>query len=433
MRYFDLGEPTGGKTFRVTLEMRSTEPFSARGCTGVWLQTWGEGGKADCLRVVLDDAWQQVEHTWTAPQESTSSIIRVILNDFDGLSYDVKNVRLYQQQESGWRLLAPLTPEAATLSLQWQGQQAGEGAALNFAPTEDWATYKLEVGHASLRRADLVTAHLQLGTGLAIAVRNFQVHAGGAETPLRPIPISQRRSLWYGHPNIAGHTVVLAGLALFVSTRSTLLSVISLLLVMASLWLTGSRAAFLAALLGFPPLLWLISNPKERRWLFPLLALGAALFLAVFGLDSLGRLQVWQGDEGNPTSRVEIWRLAWQAFLERPWTGIGPEAFSDFWRATYAGDSNEMVTHAHNLWLQFAASYGIAGLLSILWLTGGFLVLAWRWGRWRGLALVVPVFVMQLFDYTFFYSGVLFPLILGMNALRSESKASAGRPSVDRA
>ena len=118
------------------------------------------------------------------------------------------------------------------------------------------------------------------------------------------------------------------------------------------------------------------------------------------------------------TSRLEIWRVALQALLEHPWIGIGPD-FGSYWETAQPARRVKATTHAHNLWLAFAAAYGLPGLFAILWVTGGFLLLAWRWGRWRALALVVSILIMNLFDYTLFYSGVLFPLLLGLNALRN--------------
>jgi O-antigen ligase len=126
-------------------------------------------------------------------------------------------------------------------------------------------------------------------------------------------------------------------------------------------------------------------------------------------------------DDGvNPISRWDIWQVALQALLAYPLTGLGTQPFISF-MAGLDFPRHLIATHAHNLWLQFGAAYGIPGLLAALWLTGGLLGLAWRWGRWRGLGLVVPVMIMQLFDYTLFYAGVLFPLILGLNALRDNA------------
>ena len=414
MRTFDVGSPAGGRTFRVALEMRSPAPIPAEGCRGVWLQTWGPGGDAKCQPVDLGPEWRPLELTWTAPEASESSVIRVVLNDFDGLSYDVRNVELYEFKNNGWQRLEPTLQEAAGLSVNWAGAEPHAGRG--FVPTSDWQTFNFSLepppGAPSLR-ALLSVGSTQSGEA-QVEVRNTRLENPGGPPPT-PVPTYPRAQLWFSHPNLAAHTLLSLVLATLATTTSLGLTLVVSSLAVLSVLLIRSRAAWLALVLGAGWSVFLTPPFKNRRRLSVLLAGVVLVGVGVFSAISF-RSGVFANRTG--TSRLEIWGVAGRALFEHPWRGIGQASFADYWRETYRGNSQETVTHAHNLWLQFAAVYGLPGLVAILWLTGGLLYLAWRWGRLRGLALVVPVFVMNTFDYTFFYSGVLFPLLLGMNALR---------------
>ena len=426
MRTFDLGEPVGGRTFKVELELRAPQPVPAEGCRGVWLQVWYEGGDAKCLAVALDTDWRAFELTWTAPEAARSSVIRVILNNFDGLSYDVRRVKLYLGRQGTWQRLEPLIPQAASVQFGWQDDPPEAQSGTAFVPTRAWTPYSFPIRKPTSRE-NTFTATLHVGNDAvdrtALETRNTVLRSQTGA--LKPALVESRQSFLFEHPNFAGHTLVTLCLVLLSLTSVGWVGALAVALALFGVWLTGSRAAWLAALTGFSWHLWLAGGVQRRLWMLGGIPVLGALVVSGVGLKSLGRLRLIGVDEA--VSRPEIWHVAWYALLEHPWTGIGAD-FPGYWRATYRGDSQEIVSHAHNFWLQFAALYGLPGLVAALWLTGGLLYLAWRWGRWRGLALVVPVFMMNVFDYTFFYSGVLFPLLLGMNALRQGGSRTQAKP-----
>ena len=421
MRTFDIGEPVGGHTFRVTLELRAPEPIPAEGCRGVWLQAWYEGGDAKCLAVGLDGAWRAFDLTWTAPEEASSSVVRVVLNDFDGLSYDVRRVKLYRSEQGAWERLEPLIPQGASLQFGWKGRVLEPQSGTAFVPTRDWRRYTFTTIKPAPELGPLTaTLHLGDDQGDAILETRYTALFSGPNAPLRPVPVQARQSLLFGDPNLAGHTLVTLGLVALLLASTNWLSALIIATTLGGVLLTGSRAAWLGALVGLPWLL-LLGGSKKRIWLVGgVVALGA-LFLRVFGLQSLGRLGFVGVDEA--VTRPQIWRVALDAFLNHPWQGLGAGGFAANWAAH--AQPGLVVTHAHNLWLEFAAAYGLLGLVAILWLTGGFLALAWRWGRWRGLALVVPVFIHEHLRLPpSFYSGVLFPLLLGYKCTSRPNKAT---------
>ncbi|MBX3021225.1 MAG: O-antigen ligase family protein [Bdellovibrionales bacterium] len=86
--------------------------------------------------------------------------------------------------------------------------------------------------------------------------------------------------------------------------------------------------------------------------------------------------------------RVDIWRGYWEMFKDHPWLGIGifqgdkllPEYYDKL------GITQEFVSHAHNIPLQWAAGAGIFALLIYVYISWVFLKKAWdirdtsKWG-----------------------------------------------------
>ena len=125
---------------------------------------------------------------------------------------------------------------------------------------------------------------------------------------------------------------------------------------LAALWATGSRGAWLGAAIGmgyahFPTL--------TRRWKFYALALPAVLILAAFAVRPVSDL-----------GRVIVWHSAVDAFKQRPLLGWGTGNFlmvaqifrNPLWDEAYGSTTQD---HAHNLFLEAAATSGIVGIISL--------------------------------------------------------------------
>jgi O-antigen ligase len=151
---------------------------------------------------------------------------------------------------------------------------------------------------------------------------------------------------------------VLIGLAL--SGQRTLWW-IAVGVVVVALFLTGSRGALLLGLpAGIATFLWLYGVRPPPRTLLALALLGGMAALLAMGL--LGdRLQ----NSETVLRRFAIWQGALDLWLAYPLAGVGPGSF--FWRypafITPAAMDEPNLVHAHNLWLNFATSWGILGLL----------------------------------------------------------------------
>lgn len=423
-RGFDLGRAIAGGTFHASVTLRSE---GTPQCGRLYLAERGARHRKG-LGICPGTEWTTYDLSWTAPSTANRNEIDIILNDFHGGALDIRDPTLALRGGQAWMPLAPLSPEGVAISLSW-----GAGApwapdpshtrTVHVVPARSWTSYTIDVPQTDLENVSRVWARLQPERGLAVSVRQTSLtsSAPGQASP-RATALSRpgRESLWFGAFNLAGHAILLDGLVLVAATDTLATGLIGVLLAGFGIVATGSRAAFVAGLIGFPWLLWFLLRPRLRKR-FAVVAIGCGAVLALaIRFHLLGRIQIWNpSGPADPVSRQAIWRVAWEAIREQPWTGIGGgDSFTTYWHLHEPEGLRLAVSHAHNLYLQYGAAYGIFGLIAMLAFTGALVALGWRWGRWKGLALTVPVLVLQVVDATLFYTAVLVPLVLGLNALR---------------
>ncbi len=227
-----------------------------------------------------------------------------------------------------------------------------------------------------------------------------------------------RISGFMGHPLTMGYCQAIAAVSCFgffnvASTRAEkfawLISTICAGLVVA---LSGSRGPQLAAALGviasMPYLFW-------RRHLVRVL--GAVISGAILGVyfNIFDRFfEIFQYGAGGDMRSVH-WQVFWQIFVDNPIFGLGPtaprEAISAYYIALGASDNIRL---AHNSWLQFAAEFGVLGLMaSVYWFLG--------WLRFAGLmhtlrrsarGLVIAIFIGTLTQNNLQDSEFLFAIAI---------------------
>jgi hypothetical protein len=403
MRTFTLGEAVAGHTFRVDVEMRSPTSIPAEGCRGVWLQAWYEGSDTSCLAVALTSEWQMFSHTWTAPKAATSQVIRVILNDFDGLTYDVGIMKLYLQEGETWQELTPLLPTAPALTTSWQQAETTSGRGLQLS--EQWQPYTFPVLKETTM--EQFTVSLLVPPGVTLATRTVKLNV-----PAKPVTPDMRQSYVFGHPNLAGHTVTVLTLIVIALSSSLVVQLFVSILGFVACYFTGSRTAWLVLLVGVAALLW-FKHVKKRKQLIVLYSV--ALLTLVLTWQYLGRLQITSVE--NPSSRQDIWLTSLTIARDHLWLGIGtlPQTFSDVWFA-YNEATTEPVAHAHNVVLEWLVDFGILGGFAILWLFISLFRVAWLYQGLLGIAIVLALFVLNIADVSLFYTWVLVPFILYLNA-----------------
>lgn len=114
---------------------------------------------------------------------------------------------------------------------------------------------------------------------------------------------------------------------------------------------------------------------EKLRWLrAPMVIAGVAGFnfvtVGAAVWPFLGKFISDLGIDATFTNRTDIWRLAFDAFSERPFTGYGPRAFWQTEELVYSGGSVETwavaATSGHNSYLDIALSTGLPGLFLTL-------------------------------------------------------------------
>jgi hypothetical protein len=416
--------PISGHEFRVSIKMRSRRNIPISGCRGVWLQENGGTYPFACFPIALTPNWQTFRFEWKAPKEALSKSIRVVLNDFDDLEFDVRDLVLEQKVSDVWETLLPLEPTGTVMILDWSQRNKNlTPPNISLIPDNNWHKYTLI---PTLTEATKLTASLWLLPEMSVEIKdvtweqteqsNFQPQSLLVE-PFRSV-------LWFGHPNYAGHslaTITLIGV--FLATNLWLGVVVSLL-GLVGVYFTESRTAWFALGIGLPWLFGLVFSKKQRYWFFGALIILAILGLSTVGSDFLGRLA---SVDQSGTTRQSVWRTALSFIKVHPWNGSSNSAFTEFYAQVHPG-TLEKINHAHNFWLQMGVRFGVFGLLTSLGLTLILVRFVWFRGNWKALAVLIPILGMNMIDYSLDFAGVSIPLLLFLFWLQVSSHKNQTLP-----
>ncbi len=401
MRVYRFDRAIPNETFKAEVRLRSDDIIPAAGCRGIWLAVWNEG--SGCLPVSLSADWQIFSHTWTTPAHTTSHVIRLILNDFDGLGLDIAEAKLYRQTSAGWQELEPLLPKVPVLQSSWDETWSGQPLKL----TSQWQPYTFRFSKPESAMNNQFSATLLIPSEVTIATRNVKL-----SVLARAMSKDVRQSYVFGHPNLAGHVITVLTLLALTLTMRLPIQVLVTALGLIACYFTGSRSAWLVLLGATAIVLWL-KQPFKRRHLAGFYVVALLGLLALW--PYLGRLQV-TGVE-NPSSRQDIWLTSLKIARDHLGLGIGtsPERFSELWYS-HNPSARESVKHAHNMVLEWLVDFGVLGVVAIVWLLLGLLRLGWLRQGGVGVVIVLALITLNMADVSLFYTWVFAPLILYLNS-----------------
>jgi hypothetical protein len=407
---FDRG--IAQRRFRIALELRSDRVLPVDGCRGVWLQSVDAPEDRACRPTALGPDWKSFKLEFvpgTASQKSTR--LRVLLLGF-AQPIEVRRFKLEEFANGIWRAVGPVLPTPATVRLFWSDAPSKPVAELPLELERGWRSYSVSTKKFPIG-AQTLTALLEVHPGTALEVRRVQVSVlPGQPSPVPQAPLG-RATLWFESPNLLGHSLIAAGLAVACVWPRSVWALIAVALSLLGITLTGSRAALIAWVIGLVAVVWIATRGRERIVLLTT-ALLTALALSMYGSQVVTRFRA----SDDSISRPEIWVAASRAILEYP-LGLGLGQFQHYFLEIHPDQTAQAISHAHNLWLEMGVRYGFLGLLAGLSLTLALLELAWRFGDWLGLALLIPLLVMNFFDYTLFFPSVMIALYLGLNSMRA--------------
>ncbi|MFI5260803.1 MAG: O-antigen ligase family protein [Candidatus Paceibacteria bacterium] len=142
-----------------------------------------------------------------------------------------------------------------------------------------------------------------------------------------------------------------------------------------------------------------------RVILVAIVLLGGAFFafrseLATVPFGPIARIASISATEGDVASRLFIWKNMVGEIAKSPWVGVGAEhidaLFNRFYDPTQI--SEQWFDRSHNAFLDYAAQYGIGGLLLYLALIAAFITSAARFAR-HGSRPVAGFFVLLAITY----------------------------------
>lgn len=413
-----LDESSSETTLRVSFEIRSGGPVSAADCGAALHAPWLV--EKVCVPVTTGPEWNSVIVSERLPALDGPTGLEFRMEPLDAL-LDIRNFQVERLLDTGWSTVHEVEPTGVTIRAQTPGFSNLQRPAVSLTPAMDWESVTLTIPSSQLNDRGTLSILLLTERTTRLEVRNTELSASAGSS--QPVPIARGRSrLWHLHPNLAGHSFAVNGLLSTVLTTTSVGGLIGLLTALLAVFFTGSRTAVMAVLAGAT--LLLVKLRPAVTWLL----LGAALvvvgILAWSGeTQFLGRLAIWNAGEINQVTRGEVAATSLEIIGTNPWTGVGPDGFADAWRQLSTSGATAPL-HAHNFVLAWGTKYGVVGLVAALWLAISLVIASWRWGRWKGLLLTLPVLLLNTFDYTLFYDGVFYPLILGLNTLRASSVRS---------
>lgn len=157
-----------------------------------------------------------------------------------------------------------------------------------------------------------------------------------------------------------------------------------------ALALTRSRSAWIGAGIGLACIAigWFRTAPKggesgttgkqSRRARGGLAAAIVVLCMAAAGTVIAVRPQLLQPATRSFQVRIDYWRATLRMIADRPWWGVGPGNFGDFYTRYSLPAAWEEIKDPHNFALELAASAGLPALLLFLVVLVGFARRVWR-------------------------------------------------------
>ena len=231
--------------------------------------------------------------------------------------------------------------------------------------------------YASFKRDDLVDTIILVSIPLSLYA---WVQSAGFDAPW---PIHNGRSTsTSGSPVYLGAYLIII-LPLILYRWGTLQAYVAGVAGAGALFLTFSRGAWISAAIsaaGYFIAARHVTLTRRR-------VVGAILLGALIAMVGIRHNSHWEGD----SLRVEMWKIAVEAFKHHPVLGTGPETFAlDFRKYRTDGavaviGTTRIQGSAHNDLFQIAATQGTIGVIVYLLLSGGMFALTinlcWRGGR----------------------------------------------------
>jgi len=257
---------------------------------------------------------------------------------------------------------------------------------------------------------------------------NFDLRAGAFSNPVR-----------FGEIMVIAATFVFSRLLTSGETETRAIwktHVPALVLIFSAIVLSQSRGPYLGFAIMVGVMFWfgIPSRKKVARWSLAFLLIGGSISLlnpafrdrltGTPGVKPAGEINYGDSSVGI-NIRLELWRLGFKMFRDRPILGVGPANVKSAFKHYHPGPIAYQETWGsiHNLYLHHMAERGLIGLAALLTLFGAMLALAMRNFRaernaytlWA-LTILPAYFVMNLTEISFQHIHTSFAIFLALAA-----------------
>jgi O-antigen ligase len=227
--------------------------------------------------------------------------------------------------------------------------------------------------------------------------------------------------------NAFGAWITVAALIALCALQGSRARLIALIPMAVGAYLSGSRGALLAGLLGV--LTVIFARSRFAKLLGPMLLIGCfvaieaqvhlipGLFTQTPTSISPSFRALNLNDPDTLQMRVNLWQSAVTKILSQP--VLGPVDPRDLSKPYLVGQPVSQWTHAHDLWLQMLIE---GGLLQLALLVTLVLFAVWRLARSQNtiwLAPLVAILLINIADFIFYYAPIrlAFGLLLGVRTM----------------
>lgn len=405
-----------GRTYRATVRVRGEAPPDSTNCRGFVFQQGESPFQQFCVPFELSSDWTEESAMFNVPPTFSGTSLRVGFVGWQGATLELLNFHLEELTPTGWVRKANLIPNGIQGRIEWEDSfgQTQTRYSPPFSPSSSWNTYHVGNGDVPLEAQSTVRLVLTFEQGANYEVRGLSHQAigvAGEQVRLENANLVGRLSLWFDHPNIAGHTFAVVGLAVVLLAGSPFSALVSIPVTIFLLAGTGSRLAFWVYLLG-SVLIFVLRHPRWR--------LATCIFIAtmsvcaiVFAPELPGR--IFAISDSNPTTRTEIMALGWESILSNPFGQRDFETLGAYARTQYGEGVVEDLAHAHNLWLEAGFHLGFPGILAFIWLCLSLCATCYVNGGFPRLVFALAVFFLSVLDFTFLYGAIPFLFVIVMN------------------
>lgn len=307
---------------------------------------------------------------------------------------------------------AASAPDGITITLDWPGR--GTAAQARLVPSSNWTVFEVQANQSEIDNPEFLIARLYSSSAGTFEIRSLRLDALSGPAARTPRP--SRQELLSGHPVLLAHLAVTLGAAILAISGPSAVGLLGTLLALLVALAAGSRGALAVMAI------WSLLVPLATTWSKPK-KLSVVIAITAIALGAgLATQEVRSAALESAPPRTRIWKTAWTAFMDHPVLGLEGDGINtiDYFQA----QTSTRVSHAHNLVLHFAASYGIFGALAAALLLIAILALAIRNRGTSGVVIILPIIVLNMIDATLFDARILVATVFAISALQRDQMSA---------